>query len=180
MDQTFDNLMATVRKGQGCARFSILVEYAGRLPAYVTDTRAPATARVFVFYDLAACRAAVLMIDGNHLASITNAASEILPFIHRDQLARRGVRWKDTVWCYRDTTGAWDQLFVDSWRGGTSAAISFRPLGERGMDDAIALLAKHGFQVDSHDIQHIRLAIRRSERKLERGDCDVEGDRHSP
>ncbi len=144
--------------GAGCDRFLVLVDHVGSLPRYVPSGQA-GTAYVSASYNLGAGTAAVIMVDGNEGASITNCAGALLPFIHRLHLGRRGVPWRNVTWVYRDSMGFWDEILMFAWDGGNQAQIGFRPLGDRSAHSVLARVAEAGFVLDGHDLAHLRNAI---------------------
>lgn len=146
------------RVGQGADRFRLAIDHAGGSIRYVPDGN-QVSAHVFAHYNLNTGRAVVLMIAGTFGASITNAADRIIPFIQRQHIGRRGIRWKDVMWIYLDTMKAWDQILVTDFDGGTHAAIGFAPLGNRTELDAMTAMSTAGIVLDSHDLAHIRRVL---------------------
>ena len=134
------------------------VDQVGHTPRYAVRHDV-FTAAAFVSYNLETGKAFVLMVDGNVGASITNAADTILPFIHRQHLGRRGFRWKDVRWIYRDTTGCWDEIKILAWEGGNTATVGFQSLSDRSEAAALAAAEELGFAFDAHDRAHLRNAI---------------------
>lgn len=148
----------TNRVGQGADRFRLAIDHAGGTIRYVPDGN-QVSAHVFAHYNLNTGRAVVLMIAGSFGTSITNAADRIIPFIQRQHIGRRGIRWKDVTWIYRDTMMAWDQILVTGFDGGNHAAVGFAPLGKRTDQDAMAALTANGIVLDGHDLAHIQRAL---------------------
>lgn len=155
--------MADVALTQGQDRIKLVVDNMSRPPVYAIS--GPGGVFVFIWYDTATKRGVVLMVDGNHGASITNAADKLIPFIHRDYFGRRGIHWGDVRWLYRDSMGAWDEILVTSYHGENLAGVAFRPLADRTLDSAFAVLVEQGFLVDAHDRAHISNAINRAEQQ---------------
>lgn len=151
-------LLERARAGQGCDRFCIVVDHVGKRPAW-TQNPSQVTAYVFAFYDLSAKESVVLLVDGGTGASITNSCGEILPFVFRHHLARRGIRWRNVRWIYRDTMSFWDEIVANSWDGGNVCSTDFRPLGGRQLEDALAAVRIAGLRIDAHDFSHIKNAI---------------------
>lgn len=145
------------RVGQGHDRFRLTVDRLGADVRYAIDLR-QISAHVFAYYNLATGKAVVLMVDGSYGASLTNAADEIIPFIQREHVGRRGIKWKDVRWIYCDSTGAWDEIVVSSYEGGNTASIFFAPLGDRTERAALEATAATGIILDGHDRSHIRIA----------------------
>ena len=116
------------RVGQGADRFRLAIDHAGADIRYVPDGK-QVTAHVFAHYNLKSGRAVVLMVSGPFGASVTNTADRIIPFIQRQHIGRRGIRWKDVTWVYRDTDKAWDRIIVTDFDGGKYASVGFAPLG---------------------------------------------------
>lgn len=150
--------------GQGADRFRLEVPSVTRHPGYA-QCHNLFSAAVIAKYDLNSGQAIVLMINGNCGASITNSADQLIPFIHRLHLGRRGIKWKDVRWLYRDSEGCWDEIVVTDWDGGNHAEISFRPLGNRSWDAVTAAALEAGFLMDdTHDNAHVMVAIRDAQR----------------
>lgn len=153
-----DLLANTDRVGLGHDRFRLLVPHVGAPVTYAQDHR-KASAHVFAHYNLNTGQSLVLIVDGNHGASVTNYAGELIAFIQREHVGRRGIKWRNTRWVYRDSSGAWDEIVVTAFGGGTQADVGFAPLGDRSSDAVQAAAAAIGIRFDSHDWAHIRLAI---------------------
>ncbi len=146
------------RVGQGADRFRLAIDHAGADIRYVPDGK-QVTAHVFAHYNLKSGRAVVLMVSGPFGASVTNTADRIIPFIQRQHIGRRGIRWKDVTWVYRDTDKAWDRIIVTDFDGGKYASVGFEPLGERAERDALEAVAEAGIVLDGHDRAHIRRVL---------------------
>lgn len=146
------------RVGQGADRFRLAIDHAGADIRYVPDGK-QVTAHVFAHYNLKSGRAVVLMVSGPFGASVTNTADRIIPFIQRQHIGRRGIRWKDVTWVYRDTDKAWDRIIVTDFDGGKYASVGFAPLGERAERDALEVVAEAGIVLDGHDRAHIRRVL---------------------
>ena len=139
-------------------RAMIVVPYMGAAPHYATSEEFSAAA--FIFYNHSARKAAVVLVDGNHGASITNAADELIPYLQRQHIGRHNIRWSDVSFIYRDSFGAWDQIILHSYAGGRYADIDFRTLGDRSMAAAMRTLKEWGFALDSHAKKHISNACK--------------------
>lgn len=146
------------RVGQGADRFRLTIDHLGAPIRYTVDLK-QISAHVFAHYNLTTGKAVVLMVDGNYGASITNAAAEIVPFIQRQHVGRRGIKWKDVRWIYRDTLGSWDEILVNAYEGGNTASIAFSPLGDRTPRAALEAVAVQGIVLDGHDRQHLQNSI---------------------
>ena len=125
---------------------------------------APVTVSAMVCYRDDSDQPLVVMVDGNHGTSITNAADRILPFIHRHHLGRRGFKWKDVRWLYRDTQASWDEIRMLDWDGTNVATVGFQPCGDRTLSAVLTSAEAFGFAFDSHLRAHLRNAIDRAER----------------
>jgi len=148
------------RVGQGHDRFRLSIDHLGAQIRYTADL-SRISAHVFAHYNLVTGKAVVLMVDGDYGASLTNGADEIIPFIQRQHVGRRGIKWQDVRWIYRDSTGSWDEIVVSSYDGGNTASIFFAPLGERTERAALEATAAAGIILDGHDRAHIRIASER-------------------
>ena len=133
--------------------------HVGSTPTYAVQHN-QFSAAVSVYYDLNTGRGVVLMVDGDYGASVTNSADKLIPFIHRLQLGRRGIPWKNVRWFYRDSDGNWDEIVVTAWDGTNEANIGFRPLGDRTLEAALAAAAESGFTLDAHERAHLQRAIK--------------------
>lgn len=152
-------LLANIdRVGQGADRFRLAIDHAGADIRYVPDGK-QVSAHVFVHYNLKSGRAVVLMVSGHYGASVTNTVDRIIPFVQRQHIGRRGIRWKDVTWVYRDTDKAWDRIVVMDFEGGKYASVGFAPLGERAERDALEAVAEAGIVLDAHDRAHIRRVL---------------------
>lgn len=152
-------LLANIdRVGQGADRFRLAIDHAGADIRYVPDGK-QVSAHVFVHYNLKSGRAVVLMVSGHYGASVTNTVDRIIPFVQRQHIGRRGIRWKDVTWVYRDTDKAWDRIVVTDFEGGKYASVGFAPLGERAERDALEVVAEAGIVLDGHDRAHIRRVL---------------------
>ena len=152
-------LLANIdRVGQGVDRFRLAIDHAGADIRYVPDGK-QVSAHVFAHYNLKSGRAVVLMVSGHYGASVTNTADRIIPFVQRQHIGRRGIRWKDVTWVYRDTDKAWDRIVVTDFEGGKYASVGFAPLGERAERDALEAVAEAGIVLDAHDRAHIRRVL---------------------
>lgn len=152
-------LLANIdRVGQGADRFRLAIDHAGADIRYVPDGK-QVSAHVFAHYNLKSGRAVVLMVSGHYGASVTNTVDRIIPFVQRQHIGRRGIRWKDVTWVYRDTDKAWDRIVVTDFEGGKYASVGFAPLGERAERDALEAVAEAGIVLDAHDRAHIRRVL---------------------
>ena len=148
------------RVGQGHDRFRLTIDHLGAPIRYSADIT-QISAHVFAHYNLTTGKAVVLMVNGGYGASLTNGADEIIPFIQRQHVGRRGIKWKDVRWIYRDSMGAWDEIVVSSYEGGNTASIFFAPVGNRTERAALEATAAAGIILDGHDRAHIRIASER-------------------
>ena len=148
------------RVGQGHDRFRLTIDHLGAPIRYTADIK-QISAHVFAHYNLTTGKAVVLMVNGGYGASLTNGADEIIPFIQRQHVGRRGIKWKDVRWIYRDSMGAWDEIVVSSYEGGNTASIFFAPVGNRTERAALEATAAAGIILDGHDRAHIRIASER-------------------
>lgn len=148
------------RVGQGHDRFRLTIDHLGAPIRYSADIT-QISAHVFAHYNLTTGKAGVLMVNGGYGASLTNGADEIIPFIQRQHVGRRGIKWKDVRWIYRDSMGAWDEIVVSSYEGGNTASIFFAPVGNRTERAALEATAAAGIILDGHDRAHIRIASER-------------------
>ncbi len=147
------------KPGQGVDRFKIVVSHVGRVPIYAV-TGDVFTAAVFVYHDFNTGKAVVLMVDGNHGASITNSAAEIIAFVQRLHIGRRGIRWRNVRWLYRDSSGyQWDEIVVTEWDGTNAAQVGFKPLANRTLDAALAVAEEAGFLLDAHERAHLQRTV---------------------
>lgn len=148
------------RVGQGHDRFRLSIDHLGAQIRYTTDPK-QISAHVFAHYNATTGKAVVLMVDGGYGASLTNGADEIIPFIQRQHVGRRGIKWKDVRWIFCDSLGAWDEIVVSSYEGGNTASIFFAPVGNRTEGAALEATAAAGIILDGHDRAHIRIASER-------------------
>lgn len=146
----------TLGSGQGCQQVMLVVEGAGKAPAYATS-RDHVSAFVSIHCDLNTGLAVVLLVDMDHGASVTNSASELLPFIQKYHIGCRGIRWRNVKWIYRDSMGAWDEIVpaCQEWDHKT-VAVEFRPLGKRTFGDAVAEIVTRGMPLVDGDIEAIK------------------------
>ena len=144
---------------QGTARFKLEMPHVGSSPSYAVQHN-KFTAAVSVLYDMNTGKGLVLMVDGDHGASVTNSAGKLIPFIHRLHLGCRGIQWRNVRWLYRDSEGNWDEIVVATWDGSNEANIGFRTLGDRTIEAALATASKCGFPLDAHERAHLQRAIK--------------------
>ena len=143
---------------QGSERIKIDLDHIGAKINYsITYDRF--TAAAFIYYDMCAGNAVVIMVNGNLGPTITNAADQIIPFIHRQHLGRRGIPWKNVRFLYLDSEGHWDEIVVTSWAGAARAGIGFKALGDRTIEAMLAAARDSGFELDAHERAHLRNAI---------------------
>lgn len=147
---------------QGIDRVKIDLAHVGAKPRY-SLTHDRFTAAVFVHYDWTSGNAVVIMVNGNIGPTITNAADQIIPFIQRQHIGRRGIRWKNVRWLYRDSDGNWDEIVVNDWDGTNAATVGFKVLGDRSIDAVINALRECGFQFNAHERTHLHNAIQHAE-----------------
>ena len=114
-------------------------------------------------YDLQAGKAVVILINGNIGPTITNAADQIIPFIQRHHIGRRGIQWKNVRWLYRDSDGDWDELVVNAWDGTNAATVGFKVLGDRSMEAVFEAAQASGFKLNTEDRSYLWGAIRHAE-----------------
>ena len=152
--------------GYDMDRTKIVVPYIGATPHYATTEDFSAAA--FIFINKETHKAAVVLVDGNHGATITNAADELIPFLQRQHIGRRGIRWSDVSYLYRDSYGAWDQIVLRSFDGSRYADIAFRTLGDRSMAAAFRTLKEWGFALDTHAKKHITNACKAADAAVTR------------
>ena len=152
------SLLDVRRVSQVLERVSLIVDHVGKPPRYAAEP--PIGVRAFIWSNQEKGRAAVLLVDCDQGASVTNSADWILPFLHRQHIGPRGILWRNVRWAYRDTMGAWDEITMIAFDGGNSAVVGFRPLGDRTQGAALEAVAAAGFHVDAHDRAHLRNTIR--------------------
>ncbi len=148
--------------GQGVERIKVDLAHVGAKPDY-SAVQHHFTAAVFVYYDLNTGKAVVLMVNGNIGPTVTNAADQIIPFIHRQHLGRRGIKWANVRWLYRDSDGDWDEIVVTEWHGTNTATVGYKVLGDRSIEAMFDTVRECGFELDSHNRAHLHNAIRHAE-----------------
>lgn len=148
--------------GQGVESIKVDLAHVGAKPGY-SVMQHHFTAAVFVPYDLNTGKAVVLMVNGNSGPTITNAADQIIPFIQRQHIGRRSIKWSNVRWLYRDSDGDWDEIVVTEWHGTNTATVGFKVLGDRSIDAMFNAVRECGFELNSHDRAHLHNAIRHAE-----------------
>lgn len=147
---------------QGIDRVKIDLAHVGAKPSY-SLAHDRFTAAVFVHYDWTSGNAVVIMVNGNIGPTITNAADQIIPFIHRQHIGRRGIKWANVRWLYRDSDGDWDEIVVTEWHGTNAATVGFKVLGDRSIDAMFNAARESGFQFNAHERAHLHNAIQHAE-----------------
>ena len=129
--------------------FPLVVKHAGAIPRHGrADGRA--TANVAILYGQEG-KVVVLMVDGNHGASITNCAEELLNFLFGMHLAPHHIDLSDVRWIYRDTEGSWDEILPTATPGLNITSVNFRPLGSRVLPDVWAAIKGEGLSLSDDD-----------------------------
>jgi hypothetical protein len=142
-----------------CEEIALKVDYVGQRPRIANCDDVGLC--VFVWRSSQDRCAAVLMIDKDNGASITNAANEIIKFVQEWRLRPHGISWERIRWVYRDTMEKWDELEVSN-TAAHGVGMTVRTLGARTVADAISTIESVGFVVDSHDLVRIEMACERA------------------
>ncbi len=127
-------------------QFALVVNRLYEPPRYATGPEETARCLVARRDD----RACVVMVDASRSGiSITNAAAQLVAFIQRLHLGRKGIDWRSVRWVYRDSEGSWDEIRIAAWNGEPNPDVDFHPVGNRTEADAIRFLADRGFVIDA-------------------------------
>jgi hypothetical protein len=129
--------------------FPLVVHHAGATPRHGL-AQGQATAHVAILHGSEG-RVVVLMADGNYGASITNAAEELVGFLYPLHLQPLNVALEDVRWIYRDSDGNWDEISPVLMYGTKVYGVKLRPLGARGLADALAALSAEGVSLSDDE-----------------------------
>lgn len=135
-------MQATMTRPPIGGLFPLVVSRAGAVPR-LGLAQGKATARVAILHGRDG-RVVVAMTDGNHGASITNSAEELVSFLYHLHIQALNVALEDIRWVYRDSDGNWDEIIPALVLGTSVYGVKFRPVGGRTQADAMSVIAAEG------------------------------------
>lgn len=142
-------MQATMTRPPIGGLFPLVVSRAGAVPRHGLD-QGKATAHVAILHGRDG-RVVVAMTDGNHGASITNSAEELVSFLYHLHIQALNVALEDIRWVYRDSDGNWDEIIPALVHGTSVYGVKFRPLGGRSQADVLSVIAAEGVSLSDEE-----------------------------
>lgn len=162
-------MQATMTRPPIGGLFPLVVSRAGAVPRHGLD-QGKATAHVAILHGHDG-RVVVAMTDGNHGASITNSAEELVSFLYHLHIQALNVALEDIRWVYRDSDGSWDEIIPALVHGTSVYGVKFRPLAGRSQADVLSVIAAEGVSLSDEEKALFNESLGLTPRELAEGGC---------